>query len=177
VVYSLKRWTEEALDRILRQSKPSGGYTTCALHAVRTALILFDRNGWFKTLQVLSDQPYPPELRRTIIAHNFPVLRDMIPSYRYNVEKSLPRHDLIFINNEITWMLASYFDVLFAVNCMAHPGAKRLLHQAACLCPRRPHDMARQVTEVLRLSTTGAGGLLAVIDALVDGFQEIIVDE
>ena len=79
--------------------------------------------------------------------------------------------------NEITWMLASYFDVLFAVNWVAHPGAKRLLEQAARLCPRRPQDISRQVTEVLRLSTTGAEGLLAAIDALVDGLQEIIVGD
>jgi hypothetical protein len=177
VVYSGKGATEDALDRILRQHRPSGGYTTCIWHTIRTARILFDRSGWFGRLQAWSNQPYPPELRHAIIQHNFPVLRDIIPSYRYNVEKSLPRHDLIFINNEITWMLASYFDVLFAVNCVAHPGAKRLLDQAARLCPRRPHDMARQVTEVLRLSTTGAEGLLAAIDALVDGLQEIMVDK
>ena len=30
VVYSPKRLTEEALERILRQHKPSGGYSTCA---------------------------------------------------------------------------------------------------------------------------------------------------
>ena len=125
-------------------------------------------------MQAYSDQPYPPELRRAIIERNFPVLRDMIPSYRYNVEKSLPRHDLIFINNEITWMLASYFDVLFAVNCVAHPGSKRLLDQAARLCPSLPKDMANQVTRVLRLAATGDESLLAAMDALVDGLQEIM---
>jgi predicted nucleotidyltransferase len=177
VVYSDKRWTEEALERILLEHRPSGGYSTCPWHSVRTAHILFDRAGWFKRLQAWSDQPYPPELRQAIIAHNFPLLRDMIPSYRYNVEKSLPRHDLIFINNEITWMLASYFDVLFALNNIAHPGAKRLLGQAARLCPRLPQDMACQVEEVLRLSTGAAEGLLTAIDRLVDGLQEIIVDK
>ena len=35
VVYSSKRWTEEALERILRQHQPSGGYSTCAWHPVR----------------------------------------------------------------------------------------------------------------------------------------------
>ncbi len=115
-VYSSKRWVEETLERSLRRFQPAGGYSTCAWHTMRYAQILFDRSGWFGRLQAWSDQPYPPELRRAIIAHNLPVLRAMIPSYRYNVEKSLPRRDLIFINNEITWMLASYFDVLFALN-------------------------------------------------------------
>jgi predicted nucleotidyltransferase len=177
VVYPSKRSTEEALDRILRQHQPSGGYSTGAWHSVRTAHILFDRHGWFGRLQAWSDQPYPPELRRSIIDHNFPILRAIIPSYRYNVEKSLPRHDLVFINNEVTWMLASYFDVLFAFNNVPHPGAKRLLEQVARLCPRFPQDMAPQVTKVLRLSTTGNVELLAAIDQLMDGLEEILGGE
>ncbi len=177
VVYPSKRLTEEVLDRVLRQHKPAGGYSTGAWHSVRTAHILFDRSGWFGRLQAWSDQPYPPELRRAIINHNFPILRDIIPSYRYNVEKSLPRHDLVFINNEVTWMLASYFDVLFAFNNVPHPGAKRLLEQVARLCPRFPQDMAPQVMKVLRLSTTSNVELLAAIDQLVDGLEEILGGE
>lgn len=177
VVYSSKRWTEEALERLLRRHLPSGGYSTCLWHTVRTAQILFDRRGWFGRLQAWSDQPYPPELRRAIITHNFPLLREIIPSYRYNVEKSLPRHDLVFINNEVTWMLASYFDVLFAFNAVPHPGAKRLLEQAVRLCPRLPQDMEPAVIEVLRLSAAGDAGLLAAIDRLVDGLEALLEEE
>jgi len=177
VVYSSKRWTEEALDRVLRQHLPSGGYSTCAWHTVRTAHILFDRRGWFGQLQAWSDQPYPAELRRAIIEHNFPILREIIPSYRYNVEKSLPRRDLVFINNEVTWMLASYFDVLFAFNYVLHPGAKRLLEQAARLCPRLPSDMTLQVTELLRLSAAGDMGSVAAIDRLVDGLEGLLEED
>ncbi len=177
VVYAGQRETEAALDRLLRQYQPSGGYSTAIWHTVRTARLLFDRSGWFARLQAWSDQPYPAELRRTIIDLNFPVLRDMIPSYRYNVVKSLPRRDLTFINNEVTWMLASYFDVLFAINNVPHPGAKRLLEQAARLCPRRPPDLARQVAEVLRLAGTGDDELVAAIDRLVDGLEAILAEE
>jgi hypothetical protein len=177
VVYSSKAWLEEALDRVLRRYEPTGGYTTGAWHTTRTARILFDRSGWFARLQAWSDQPYPPELRRAIIAHNFPILRDVIPSYRYNVEKSLPRRDLVFINNEVTWMLAGYFDVLFALNSVPHPGAKRLLEHAQRLCPLLPRGMAAQVSEVLRLSAAGDAGVLAAIDQLVDGLEELLKEE
>jgi len=177
VVYPSQRSTEEELDHTLRQHLPSGAYSTCTWHSVRTAHILFDRRGWFGQLQAWSDQPYPPELRRAIIDHNFPILRDIIPSYRYNVEKSLPRRDLVFINNEVTWLLACYFDVLFAFNQVPHPGSKRLLEQAARLCPRRPQDLAGQVTEVLRLSAVGDAGLLTAIDRLVDGLEGLLGEE
>ena len=93
-------WIEQELDRLLRPLPALRGYTTCAWHTVRTALILFDRSGWFARLQAWSDQSYPPALRRAIISHNLPILRGIVPSYRDNLEKSLARRDLVFINNE-----------------------------------------------------------------------------
>ncbi len=177
VVYTSQRGIEEELNQILVQHKPKGGYSTCVWHSVRTARILFDRNGWFKRLQTWSDQPYPPELRQAIIRTNFPGLRDTVPSYRDNIEKSLPRNDLIFITNEVTWMLANYFDVLFAFNNVPHPGAKRMLAQVTRLCPRQPRDMARQVTRVLQLAPTGNGEILAAIDELVDGLEALLGDD
>ena len=68
--------------------------------------------------------PTPPALRRAIISHNLPILRGIVPSYRDNLEKSLARRDLVFINNEVTWLLVAYFDILFALNNVPHPGAK-----------------------------------------------------
>ena len=177
-VYSSKHWIEEALERSLHRYQPAGGYSTCVWHTVRNAQILFDRGGWFGRLrQAWSDQPYPPELRRAIIAHNLPVLRAIIPSYRFNVEKCLARGDLIFMNNEITWLLASYFDVLFAFNNVPHPGAKRLLEHAVRLCPRRPPNLEQHVTKVLRLAGLGDPAVLAAIDDLVDGMEELVKGE
>lgn len=177
VVYSGQHWIEETLARSLRRYQPAGGYSTCVWHTVLNAQILFDRCGWFRCLQAQSDQPYPPELRRAIIAHNLPVLRAIIPSYRFNVEKCLARGDLIFMNNEITWLLASYFDVLFAFNHVPHPGAKRLLEHAARLCPRRPPNLEQHVSKVLRLAALGDPAVLAAIDELVDGMEELVKSE
>ena len=95
------------------------------------------------------DESYPPALRRAIINHNLPILRGIVPSYRDNLEKSLARRDLVFINNEVTWLLVAYFDILFALNNVPHPGAKRLLEQVERLCPRRPPDLPAQVGELL----------------------------
>ena len=74
----------------------------------------------------------------------------------------------MFINNEVTWLLVAYFDILFALNNVPHPGAKRLLEQAERLCPRRPPDLPAQVGELLRLAAAGDARLLPALDRLVD---------
>jgi hypothetical protein len=138
---------------------------------------LFDRTGWYAALKVRTNVPYPEGLRRALIAACFPILREIIPSYRYNVEKSLARRDLVFINNEVTWLLANYFEVIFAFNRVAHPGSKRLPAQAARLCQAIPVEMDRLVNDVLRLAGTGDPGVLGAIDRLVDGLEEMLGEE
>ena len=51
-------------------------------------------------------------------------------------------------------LVASYFDILFAFNRMSHPGEKRLIEQAARLCPRLPRNMAAQMESVLLIRRT-----------------------
>ena len=46
-------------------------------------------------------------------------------------------------------MLASYFDIVFAVNGQPHPGEKRLVEFAGALCPNLPTGMVEGVTAFL----------------------------
>ena len=75
-------WIEQELDRLLRRCRPSGG-TTCAWHTVRTALILFDRSGWFARLQAWSDQSLP--------ARAAPGYHQPQPPYSTRDRSQLPR--------------------------------------------------------------------------------------
>ena len=50
-----------------------------------------------------------------------------MPSFLYQVDKAVERNDLISINHRTTELLASYFDIIFALNEKLHPGEKRLL--------------------------------------------------
>ena len=58
VVYPGMAWIEQELDRLLRRCRHPG-VPTCAWHTVRTALILFDRSGWFARPVPRSDQSWP----------------------------------------------------------------------------------------------------------------------
>jgi predicted nucleotidyltransferase len=177
VMYWEPGWMEGMLDRVLEQHRASLGYTTCFWHTLLTSQILFDRSGWLARLKQNCDRPYPEELRRAIINFNRVVLRDVIPGYRSQVEKALKRADLVSINHRVSALVASYFDILFAFNRVPHPGEKRLIEQAECLCPRLPPDMAAQVETVLRCAGDTNPRLVEEIDRLVDELEAFLAGD
>jgi Domain of unknown function (DUF4037) len=139
---------EQEVERRLSRYEASVGYTTCVLHTLAHGHILVDQDGWFKALQqrVLCTR-YPDELQRAVIAKNFPVLGSIISSYEDQIESAFDRRDFVSLIHRTAAWLASYFDVVFAVNRQYHPGEKRLLAQAAGL-PTHPANMVDDLTRV-----------------------------
>ena len=50
----------------------------------------------------------------------------------------MKRGDLVSVNHRVTEFLASYFDILFALNEMTHPGEKRMQRICAAECQILP---------------------------------------
>jgi hypothetical protein len=171
VIYWDTTWIASQIDRVLVDHQASLGYSTCFWYTVLHSRILFDRRGWLRALKDRCSAPYPESLRTAIIAKNRPVLRDTIPSYLHQIEKALRREDLVSLNHRVAALLASYFDLLFALNRLPHPGEKRLLEQASQSCTLLPDDMAEQVEAVLRAAASGERQLVARIHDLVDGLE------
>ncbi len=149
-------WIENEIDRVLRRHEASIGYTTALWHSVRNGRILFDRHSWLHLLQADAQQPYPDELRRAIIAKNHPILRRLSSSYLQQIELAAKRGDLVSLNHRSAALLASYFDILFALNGVPHPGEKRLIRYAELLCDQRPPTLRAQVESFLT-SIAGRG--------------------
>ena len=177
IVYFDKTWIEEQLERVLTQHQPSGGYTTSFWYTVRNSRILQDPSGWFAKLQTWSKQDYPEALRRNIIRFNHPVLRNLMPSYLNQLARSVQRRDLVSINHRVAGFLASYFDILFALNRVLHPGEKRLLTFALGRCERLPSNMEADVKAVLRASSTADPSLIHHLDTLMDHLDELLARE
>ena len=110
------------------------GYTTCMWHNLITSRILFDRTGRLQKLQVRYQIPYPQKLKENIISRNLNLLSGMLPSFDTQILKAENRGDLVSVNHRVTEFLASYFDILFALNEMTHPGEKRMQHICAKEC-------------------------------------------
>ena len=54
----------------------------------------------------------------------------MLPSFDTQIKKAENRGDLVSVNHRVAEFLASYFDIIFALNEMTHPGEKRM--QSIC---------------------------------------------
>lgn len=177
VIYWDPAWVEEQLDRVWRRHQASLGYSTCLWHTIRHAQPLFDRQGWFQALQRQSNRPYPEALRQAIIAKNHAVLRRVIPSYTHQIEKASRRNDRVSLNHRVAALLASYFDVLYALNRVLHPGEKRLMAWTQAHCERLPVEMAHQVEAVLEAACAADGPLVRKVHLLLDNLDHLLRQE
>jgi len=177
VMYRHVRWIEEQLDRVLVRHEASVGYSTCFWYNVLHSQALFDRTGRLAELQRRASQPYPSELRRAIIAKNYPLLRRNLSSYLHQIELAGTRNDPVSVNHRVAALLASYFDVLFAVNELPHPGEKRLLQHTKASCSKLPRDMEGQVMRLLAAGGKADANIAAKINALIDGLDELLLRE
>jgi hypothetical protein len=177
VMYRDLGWVREMLARNLEQHQASVGYTTCFWRNVLTSRILFDRNGRFQDLQQWAKRPYPTELVRAIIAKNYPILRDIQSSYLQQITKAASRQDLVSVNHRVAEFLASYFDILFAINRLPHPGEKRMLEIVNEQCEKRPFDVKNQVESLLRVAAQPDKSIANPIHALVDGLDDLLRQE
>ncbi len=177
VMYRQVHWIEEQLDRVLVNYQASVGYSTCFWFNVRQSRMLFGRSGWFAALQQRAGQQYPNELRLAIIAKNYPLLRRNQSSYLRQIELAVEREDPVSVNHRVAALMASYFDVLFALNELPHPGEKRLLKHATASCSRVPREMDRHVTELLRSVGKADGDTVSRVNDLLDARDELLRQE
>lgn len=152
------------------------GYSTAHWHTIRGLRPLFDRSGRLARMQALSREPYPEPLRENIISKNYPLLRDIIPSYMHQAEKAVRRGDRVSTNHRVAAFLASYFDILFAHNRVLHPGEKRLIESAERLCPVLPPNMRQDVESALESAGTASPRLVEDLNRLIDGLNGLLKD-
>lgn len=174
-MFRTPRGIEDELERVLVRHEPRTGYSTAMWHGVRRSRALHDPSGWYAALQARAAAPYPEPLARAIVARNLPLLRRGLSSYVRQLEKAVRRGDAVSVNHRVAALLASAFDVLFAVNRETHPGEKRLLPLALERCPRRPATFTADVEALLAAERTAEVVLRA--DALAAALERLAAAE
>ena len=127
------------------------GYTTCMWHNLITSKIIYDKSGKLKELQTKYQIPYPKKLKENIIAKNMNLLSGMLPSFDAQIEKAETREDFVSVNHRVTEFLASYFDIIFALNEMTHPGEKRMQSICSAECRVLPNNFDENLNRLFAM--------------------------
>jgi len=130
IIYRNSNEFESMVSSVVMDCMPWNGYTTCMWHNLITSKIILDKTGNLQKMQEKYRIPYPKRLKENIISNNLKLLSGMLPSFDGQIKKAEKRGDMVSVNHRVTEFLASYFDIIFALNEMTHPGEKRM--QSIC---------------------------------------------
>ncbi|MDE7280051.1 MAG: DUF4037 domain-containing protein [Oscillospiraceae bacterium] len=136
---------DDGLRRTVTDCIPSNAYTTCMWHNLLNSEIIFDRTGSLAALKEKYRVPYPEKLRENIIRRGRQLLSGCIPSYDMQIKKAVQRGDSNAVTHRTTEFLASYYDVIFALNRLTHPGEKRLAEICAAKCGLLPNNFGENL--------------------------------
>jgi len=130
IIYRNMQDFENMVSSVVVDGVSWNGYTTCMWHNLITSKIVLDKHGKLNAMQEKYRIPYPKKLKENIISNNLKLLNGMLPSFDMQIKKAEKRGDLVSVNHRVTEFLASYFDIIFALNEIPHPGEKRM--QSIC---------------------------------------------
>lgn len=150
VMYWNKGWFNHVIENVWQKHYPSNGYTTAFLFTLNNFQIIYDKDNWLINLQKSIKTEYPQELKENIIKRNMMLIKEKpFASYYEQINKAIKRNDFVSINHRIAVFLASYFDIIFAVNELFHPGEKRLIQYAKNNCNILPKDFEENINQLL----------------------------
>jgi Nucleotidyltransferase domain len=168
------KWPEDYLKDFFENNRAHMGFTTSIWHSLLKSKILFDRNGWFASVQKLANVPYPDSLAEAIIRKNFALLRGSLTQHPKQLALAVERNDVIHVHHRIDMMLACYFDVVFALNRKLHPGDKRMLEVTADFV-YKPEGMLEDVTGLLKEKDFTK--LKGRVDQLIDRLEKLLKEQ
>ena len=165
-------WFKNFVHNVWLKCYPQNGYTTCFLYTLKNFNIVYDQNNWLKNLQNTIKTPYPKKLKENIITRNLMLMKDKpFASYYEQIEKAILRNDVTSINHRISAFVASYFDIIFALNEQLHPGEKRLIQFAKHRCEILPENFEENL---LALFEQPNSETLKILDSIVYELKKLI---
>ena len=165
-------WFESVVDNTWVKCYPQNGYTTCFLYTLKNFNIIYDKNNWLRNLQKVIDTSYPKALKENIIKRNLMLMKDKpFASYYEQIKKAIERKDVVSINHRISAFVASYFDIIFALNEQLHPGEKRLIQFTKNNCKILPKKFE---TNLSRLFAQPNKATLSILDSIVGELKILI---
>ena len=141
----------------------SEGYTTALLYILVRSPVLHDATGEVMELRERLRAGYPEPTRARLLREHPELLRYYLELLRISQQ----REDLLFVQHMRYNLHMIFFNLLFALNRLYHPGGKRLLIHAQ-RCAVQPANLATRWNDISRL--------VADDGALVDRLEDLIDD-
>ena len=174
IVYRQLDQFDHQLHEVAFRHQARLGATTAHWFNFLHAEILFDRQGKLAQLKQKYTIPYPFALQSNILQKNHALLRRQMPAYLFKIEKALMRQDRVSLNNLMSRFMASYFDIIFAVNEKLHPGDKKLVSYALRRCRHIPKNFEARINRCFELAGGARQELTAELNLLIDELDHMI---
>lgn len=159
---------------VVEEHTAYNGYTTCMWHNLLHSRILYDRSGKLAGLQSRYQVPYPDELRDNIIRKNLRLLTGNLPSYDSQIKKAVTRRDMVSVNHRTAAFLESYFDIIFALNKLTHPGEKKMVQYAKEQAEVLPADFEKNLSCLFQNLFTDSNAALETIAVMVSALEDVV---
>ena len=143
-------------------------------HNLLHSKILYDKNDDFRKVQKRFDVSYPEQLKTNIIQQNMRLLTGNLPSYDKQIRKALKRNDLLSINHRITAFLESYFDIIFALNELTHPGEKRVLSYAKKYAKILTENFEENIQMLLKNALFDSEATIKTLEEITDNICRVL---
>lgn len=178
LIYRGFDFIENEYKRIFERNEAWVGYSTCIWSNFMSSEILFDKTGkGAELLKKYKIQNYPEQLKINIIKKNYPLLIGTIPAYYSQIEKAILRKDLISVNHRVAAFFASYFDILFAINELPHPGEKKLMKYLKRKCDILPENYKKRIKSVIKHSGEISDKILKDLRKITTELDTLLEDE
>ncbi|MBQ0072204.1 MAG: DUF4037 domain-containing protein [Spirochaetales bacterium] len=177
IMYRDTKWMENEIEDVWRRHNARLGYTTCFVFNILNSKILFERDGYFTSLQKEVSGPYPEELRRNIIWKNMTMIDgDIEAPYMKQIQLACLRDDPVSMNHRTAALLASLFDVLFAYSRVLHPGEKKLEKYLRTYSVTVPTGFFESLRHTLDAAAS-MESLVPRLEALIQSVRDMLEEE
>ncbi len=159
---------------VVKKHIAHNGYTTCMWHNLLHSRILYDKNEKLTMLKNQYDVPYPDKLKDNIIEKNLRLLRGNLPSYDLQIKKAITRKDWVSLNHRTAAFLESYFDIIFAINKLTHPGEKRMVSYAREQARILPDNFEKNLYCLFQNLFTDSEEALRILTTIISALENLI---
>lgn len=174
ILYRNLEGFSQEIHSVVEKHIAHNGYTTCMWHNLLHSRILYDKNGKLEMLQRQYNIPYPDALKDSIIRQNLRLLRGNLPSYNLQIKKAAARKDWVSVNHRTAAFLESYFDIIFALNKLTHPGEKRMVQYAKEQAEVLPVHFEENLDCLFRNLFTDSDMLLQTIETIISDLENVM---